>query len=263
MGLLTKANLIDLNKRLAFSDFILKYKIKIFAIFKKKENSFFVQNSLGLDGKSILESISTEDFWKGCCKDINTVYNFNINQKDNPLLQFFSFKIIEDIKVISVVRKEDSIFLLGNIEITEDILKDYSTLDYTPTLFSESKLQTLINENSIFYKLDIDFDDAIQTYLYTNLNNKNYTKDFSLSLFNELSNRIMFAYNSPDTSVKAFNNRIKTVFISNQPISKELLTNHLILNYTSVIDNAAEVINIEYCGMAETFNEIKDFLKVE
>ncbi|MCR5187386.1 MAG: hypothetical protein K6C97_00515 [Treponema sp.] len=263
MGLLTKANLIDLNQRLAFSDFILKYKIKTFAIFTKKDNSFFVSNSLGLDGKSILESISTEDFWKGSCKNLNTVYNFNNSQKDNPLLQFFSFKIIDDIKSVSVVRKEDSIFLLGNQEITNDILADYSNLDFNTPLLDITKLNHLINHNSIFYKLEIDFDEAIQTYIYTKLNNKEYADDFSLSLFNELSNRIIFAYNSPDTSVKAFDNKIKSVFISNQPISKELLTNHLILNYTSVIDNAAEVINIEYCGMAETFNEIKDFLKVE
>lgn len=263
MGLLTKANLMELNKRLAFSDFIIKYKITTFAVFKKKEKIFFIQNSLGFDGKSILESISTEDFWKGCCKDINTVYNFNIDQKDNPLLQFFSFKIIDDIKSVSVVRKEDTILLLGNIEITDSIFKDFSNLDFNPPLFDINKLNNLVCQNSNFYKFDIDFDEAIQTFIYTSLNNKNYSKEFSLSLFNELSNRILFTFNSPDTSVKIFDNRIKTIFVSNQEISKELFTNHLILNYKSVIDNAAEVINIEYCGKAESFNEIKDFLKVE
>lgn len=263
MGLLTKANLIDLNSRLAFSDFILKYNIKTFAIFKKKENSFFIENSLGLDGKSILESISTEDFWTGSCKEINKIYKFNNTQKDNPLLQFFSFKIIDDIKSVSVVRQNNLIFLIGNQDITEEMFKDFSNLDYNTPLFDISKLNQLINHNSIFYKLEIDFDEAIQTYIYTKLSKKDFSKEFSLSLFNELSNRILFAYNTPDSSVKAFDNKIKTLFVSNQVISKELLTNHLILNYKSVIDNAAEVINIEYCGIAETFNEIKDFLKVE
>lgn len=263
MGLLTKANLLDLNKRLAFSDFILKYKIKTFAVFSKKEKDYYISNSLGFDGVSIFESVSTEDFWKGICKEDKKIYTYPSSDRNNPLLQFFSFKIKDDIKDVSVYKSDNSILMLCNQPMTEEIIKDYASIDYNYSNLNVNKLNDVINHESILYKLQIDFDEAIQTFIYTKLTKKDFSDEFTKSLFNELSNRILFAYNYPDASVKLFDNKILSIFISNQPVSDALLINHLILNYKSVIDSAAEVINIEFLGKAETINDVKDFLKVE
>ena len=46
MGLLSKANLVDLNTRLAFSDFIINNNIKFFAIFEKLNQDYLIKNSL-------------------------------------------------------------------------------------------------------------------------------------------------------------------------------------------------------------------------
>ena len=102
MGLLSKANLVDLNTRLAFSDFIINNNIKFFAIFEKLNQDYLIKNSLGFDGNSIFESISTVDFWNGICKENKSIYNFNSLESTNPLLQFFSIKIKDDIKSVSV-----------------------------------------------------------------------------------------------------------------------------------------------------------------
>ena len=39
--------------------------------------------------------------------------------------------------------------------------------------------------------------------------------------------------------------------------------NYLILNYKEVVDNAAEVINIDLSDQAKSYSDIKEFLKVE
>ena len=263
MGLLSKANLVDLNTRLAFSDFIINNNIKFFAIFEKLNQDYLIKNSLGFDGNSIFESISTVDFWNGICKENKSIYNFNSLESTNPLLQFFSIKIKDDIKSVSVCKCDNNILMLCNQEITNSILEDFSNLDFEEKLTDISKLENLIAENSNIYNIELDFDEAIQTFIYTNLNKKEYSKKLSESLFNELSNRIFFQFNIPDASVKLFDNKIKTVFISNYKIARELLINHLILNYKEVVDNAAEVINIDLSDQAKSYSDIKEFLKVE
>ena len=263
MGLLTKANLVDLNTRLAFSDFVYKYELNSFSIFSKIENDYYISNSLGMDGVSIIGSTSTPDFWKGICKNLDTVYNFDSSDKANPLLQFFSFKLKDEIRTISVCRTSKNILMLCNKQITSEMLRDYLMIDDTKSLLDVSKLNNLISKSSILCKVQIDFDEAIQTFIYTKLTKKDYAELFSKSLFNELSNRILFAYNEANTSVKSFDNKIKTVFIANTSLSKEILINHLILNYKDVLENAAEVINIDFLGNAESFSELKDFLQVE
>ena len=93
MGLLTKANTLDKEKGMAFSDFVKKYKLKFCAVFEKNDNNFLIKNSIGFDGVSILSSLSTQDYWNGICSNFNEL---NIFSDDNrtlfPLLQLFSFE---------------------------------------------------------------------------------------------------------------------------------------------------------------------------
>ena len=263
MGLLSKANLFDLNKRLAFCDFITKYNIKFFSIFNKKDDSYYIQNSLGFDGISILESLSTLDFWNGICPELDKIYNFNATSQNNPLIQFFSFKIKDYVKTISVCKTSSSIFMLCNQEITKEMLDDYFLISNISNQLDITKFNNIISHSSVLYKFDIDYEEAIKTFIKEKNINMNFSNELQQSLFNELANRLMFIYSSINTSVKSYRNQIKTVFISDLPVSKELIINHFILNYKEVLNTFAQEIHIEYKGIAETFNDIKDFLKVE
>ena len=72
------------NKLFAFSDFITKYKIHIFAIFELSGSFFTIKDSLGFDGKTISNfAISQED--------LNSIFLHNhnistVNKKDYDFL---------------------------------------------------------------------------------------------------------------------------------------------------------------------------------
>ena len=64
---LLKKTLSILNKKteLDFFEFTKKYSLKFCAIFSRCENLFYISKSIGFDGKSITNSVSTQSFWSG------------------------------------------------------------------------------------------------------------------------------------------------------------------------------------------------------
>lgn len=263
MGLLSKANLLGTSKRLAFSNLIKKYSINFFALFEKQDENFVIVDSLGFDGASILASTSTFDFWKGVLPEEKKLYNFD--PVNNPLFQFFSFYIKDNVKSICAFRFDNYILLIcNNNEIDSDFINSYINIEKKHENINVSNLNKAIGRDSYIYKMEIDLQEAIENYLISKKIKDSYVSDrFSKSLYNEISNRFCYLYNLYDASVLTDNNLIKTVFITNSNSSKELLINHIVLNLKEVIDNSAEIINFNFLGIAETYNDITNFLQGE
>lgn len=264
-GLLKKANLLNQEKGLAFSSFIQKYSKKTFALFTKTNNFYFIKTSLRFDGLSILSSYSTSDFWNGLIPGKNKVYNFIQNDNSlNKMLQFFSFNMKEKISMVSIYAMNDMIILLCNEEITDDFIHDISLLNADNKEFDLSRInQDYVSKYSVL-KYKLNYLEAVESYVELKTKKQREISEiFKNALLSEISNRLNNYFYAPNLTIttKVFNNNI--IIFSEEKVNAELLLNHLILNLRDVIENCAELIEVEYIGKAETYNEIKDFLKVE
>lgn len=260
MGLLLKASELDLSKKLAFTDFINSFDLKLCAIFTKKDNIFFIQNSVGFDGISIISSISTLDFWNGICPVLNKTYDFSRSQKNiSPLLQFFSFSLTDNINSISIIKiTDDSIFMLCNKQISQEMKNQ---LFYLSDFQQKINFENLLNiqlKNLVAFNYEIDLSESLNSFLQINNCKNNF---FFNSIMNEIFNRF-FCFYSKGLSVKINENKINVVFLAKDNFSQELVLNHLIFELKQVLDDCSQIIDFSFCKKAKSIIEIKNFLQV-
>ncbi len=267
MGLLSIASHLDDNPKqgLAFSDFILKYNFKICALLEKTDNDFFISQSIGFDGKSICEAVSTSDFWKGICPLNNRLYHLSIKDKSiAPLLQLFSQNLKDNAREISIYRiSENQIFLLVNTPFSEEAQKESSSLDSQRHKCDINSLNKFFKESSVLERFQINLSEAIDSFLFIAKikgKNKSIIQD---AIFNEFYNRFICIYNNKDATACSENGILNTVFIMDKAYSTELIINHLILNFREVLANYADLAKINNLGKAKTFKDIADFLQAD
>ena len=105
LGLLKRSESILNNiHELDFFNFITKYKISSCALFHKSGDYYFIDNSIGFDGSSIITSFSSKSFWDGTISENNKLLAFC--KKDNSISPFYQF-LSEDLK-----EKTDIIYIL-------------------------------------------------------------------------------------------------------------------------------------------------------
>lgn len=233
-GLLKKANLLSMKKGLAFSNFIQKYKSSIFAIFTKQDNFYFISNSLGFDGESILASYSTIDFWEGLISENNKIYNFS--NDDNTLLkmlQFFSFEMKEKITKVSIYKNNDKIIFLCNEELSNEFIHDVNFLNENYESF----------DNSFKNNYSISLKPAVDSFIMEKAKYKaSIHAVFRQALNHEILNRIILFFNCKDFSLNFSNSLIQ--LNSNITIDEKLLLTHLIFNINEVIGNKSKLIEL-------------------
>ena len=79
----------------------------------------------------------------------------------------------------------------------------------------------------------------------------------------EVYNRFVCFYNSPDSTIPDGARGLKTIFITGKAFSVELITNHLIINLKDVLGDYAELVKVDYCGTVNSCEQVKTFLRVE
>ena len=266
MGLLSRASILDENEikpGLAFSDFITKHSLKTCAMLEQVDSNYCIKHSIGFDSLSILSTLATVDFWNGICKEGQKIYKFSESER-SPFLQLFSETIKYNFKEIFVYKSQGSHILLSLNPITDIIAQDFELLDDGIHCVNVFSLNPQIKENSTVLQFTLDLSEAIDSFLSAELkSNDSLKKLAAASITDEIYNRFSNYYNSPDTVIKSENGIIKTVFITGKAYSVELITNHLILNLKEVLGNYAELIMVEYCGTADSCEQIKKFLQVE
>lgn len=263
-GLLKKANLLTQEKGLAFSDFLKKYNDSVFAIFSKIDNFYFITNSIGFDGLSILSSYSTKDFWNGLIPNKNKIYNFDDDENSlNKLLQFFSFEMKDKISSISVYSTDTKIFMLCNIPLTNEFIHDISFINDDNSFDISNINNSFVSEYEV-NKYSIDYSEAVESYAMQKTENKpDLCEHLKNALFNEISNRLVLFFNSPNYSARVNETINNFIIFSKNKYEDNLLLNHIILNLKDVIEDCSQLITLSYCGKAETYSEIQEFFKVE
>ena len=264
MGLLSRASTLDKTENvqgLAFSDFINKHSLKICALLEKKEANYYVKNSIGFDASSIISAVSTSDFWEGICPQTKQIYTFSNQEEIKPLLQLFSLNLKENLKKLCVYKNSKSQIFVSTESFTTKTAVDAEIIDDTNHNCNISSLNPLIKEDSVVLKLNIDYSEAVESYLKAKCKDNNICKFIHKALTDEIYNRFICYYNSPDSTVKSENDSLKTVIIADKTYSIELITNHLILNLKEVLEDYAELIQISFSGTAESCAETQDFLQ--
>jgi len=96
---------------LSFFDFTKKYSLPHSAVFTEC-NSFFVFSAASnLDGDTILQSISTSDFWEGTVENNKWTFFSKEESNLNIILQFFSDNLKSKINFVNIYRNNDKILL--------------------------------------------------------------------------------------------------------------------------------------------------------
>ena len=264
MGLLSKAGNLGNEKELAFSDFINKYKLKFCAVLEKEIDYFLIKNSIGFDGVSIISSYSTRDYWEGICNDYNVLNVFTTeNGTLAPLLQLFSFAQKDDINCISIYRSSPNrIFMLCNQQFPNACLHDLALITDCKNAVNLSTLNHLITRESKVIKMEINFEEAVESFIQAQIKDTNKSKIFINSVYNEITNRFL-CYFSKDVSYRIDLNTVRSIFVVSRDLTKEHLVNHIILNLSGVIGNYSEIINFNISGIANSIPEINEYLQVE
>ena len=169
----------------------------------------------------------------------------------------------ENLENLYVVKNSSDHILISEQEITNQSLTDFSELNDTKHLIKIENLNALIKENSFVLKFQIDFSEAIDSFLSSQKNPKDTINFERTALLNELYNRFICSFNNIDASTLTKDNILKTVFITDRNYSIELITNHIILNLREVLSDSAELTQINYIGTAESYTDTKTFLQAE
>ncbi len=264
MGLLSKAGNLDSKKELAFSEFINKYKLKFCAVFEKEDNFFLIKNSIGFDGPSIISSYSTQDYWDGICDEVNVLNIFsNENRTLTPLLQLFSFAQKDDIESISIYKTSPTrIFMFCNQAFPKNCIEDLPFITDTESKINLHSINHLITREAKVLKMEVDFQEAVESFIQAQVKDKHKALKFHDSVFNEISNRFL-CYFSKNVSLNISEHTIRTIFVVTRDLTQEHLVNHIILNLSGVIGNYSEIINFNIEGIANSIPEINEFFQVD
>ena len=266
MGLLSRASTLDQplhSQGLAFSDFINKHSLKICALLEKTSSNYNVTNSIGFDAGSIICASSTSDFWDGICKTSGNIYHFSGSDK-NQLLQLFSFNLKDNLQELSVYKNAASQILLCEGRLSLQAAKDFENISNKEPENNYAKLNPLVNKNTVVLLLNIDFLEASEK-----LYQAEFKKDiqsfevFLKAIMNETYNRFACRYNISDTTVKNSAHSLKTVIITDKAYSKELISQHILLNLKEIFSDFSNQIQINFSGTADSCEKIKAFLQVE
>lgn len=264
-GLLKKANLLTTNqdKGLAFSNFIQKYSKKSFAILSKQNNFYFAENSHGFDGDSLFASYSTIDFWDGIISEKNKVFNFTENDNSlNTVVQLFSFNMKNDVSTVSIYSTEDKILILFNGTISDGFIRDFKQINYNINSFDYNSINQSYIEKYSAEKYVIKYSDAVNSFVESK-NKPEISNLLKNALFNEIYGMLLCNFHSPNCITKTTNNDSKIILFTEEKLEKELLEKHIQLSLSEIIGNFSKQISVSYEGNASSFDEIKDFLKVE
>jgi len=245
VGLLKKSLIISNDDGLDFFEFIEHYNIQIWSLLKKSGQSYVAEYSAGLDGKSICNSLSTDDFWQGLIKENKSLYTFNkVDNSLLPLLQFFSKAQTDSINSLYVFKADDERIIFFkpeegnfNLNISTDLLKINS---YNLEKFINKKTSDKKAAASLY---TLDFSEAIESYLNANYKN-NYDQRLKASFFNAIYLRMLKHFPNP-SFIKIENQKLLLSYALSEAIPKELLYNHIIFDTSFLLYEHSKLLVME------------------
>lgn len=242
-GLLQKANLLQ-SEGLAFFDFITKHKIKYCAFFKRFSLHYAITNSFGLDAGTIINSLSTVDFWNGTIPCSNQVYkSSNQDGSINSFLQLFSSELKEQIKTLSIIKLEDnSIFIIANTDLSADIISDVKIINLENYKRAERNTLSKFLPEIQIKKYSLGFDSFIEDYLKVINADEKYIPVFSEAIHKEIQLRLYNSFKDYSCIKCISDNQYEFQIQETHSLPLNLLKTHIISLLNDVI--CAEEDNI-------------------
>lgn len=244
-GLLQKANLLQ-SEGLAFFDFITKHKIKYCAFFKRFSLHYAITNSFGLDSESIINSLSTVDFWNGTIPCSNKVYkSSNQDGSINTFLQLFSAELKDQIKLISILKFEDnSIFLIINSDITQDMISDLKNLNLENYKRSEKNTLSKFLPEVEIKKYTVTFDSFIENYLKVTGADEKYNSVFFNAINKEIQLRLYNSFKDYSCIKCLESNKYEIQIQETHSLPLNLLKTHIISILNDIISIEEDNISL-------------------
>lgn len=265
---LLKKTLSILNKKteLDFFEFTKKYSLKFCAFFLRKENFFYISKSIGFDGKSIINSVSTQSFWNGTIEKEGWHFFDKKDARIVQFYQFFSFELKDSFEYLYIFYSQNQILMIPSTHKFEQdelnsISNDLPTLcEYSPKF----DVSLLDNDYKLsFYKYKIDILKAISMYIEKNVDNTTFVPLLKSSLITEIFGRLKLYFSYPNIVLMDENSNVKVLIASNKEINLELLKTHLLLNIENVIESFSEYLELISEGISKSFSDASSFLKVD
>lgn len=241
LGLLKRSESILNNiHELDFFNFITKYKISSCALFHKSGDYYFIDNSIGFDGSSIITSFSSKSFWDGTISENNKLLAFC--KKDNSISPFYQF-LSEDLKektdIIYILKNEYKIlFVCSNAEMNNiegsNFINDFN-------IMQNYRKPSIINKNE---GICLDVQNALEKYILSqNIFSYNYNA-FYESLKNTIHNYLClyFKYQNILTFDNSFCISVPTL----RDFPHEMLKKHILLNLKEIIGEYTQFITFSF-----------------
>lgn len=263
MGLLSKASEFTVKPSLAFSNFIISHNIKTFAKFELKNKFYSITNSVGLDGSTLLSSQSTADFWEGICPENDKIYKFtNDNKSLNPMLQFFSFELMEQITFISLYKHNNVIYMICDKDFNKEITDELDKLNFDDDYIDLNIIKNLFNQNQKLLMYNVNFSEAISNYLSKKVKDIKEKESLKPILFNELANNFS-CYISKASTKKNDDFSINVILSVNKEIQNEHIISHIVYYMRKILGQTTQFISFNFKGEATSQSNVKDFLQVD
>lgn len=227
-------------ERLSFFDFTVKHSLTNTGIFAKDGVFYSFNASKGFDSDTILQSLSTSDFWEGTIKENSWSVFSREDNNLNTMLQFFSNELKNSFDFICIYENGDYILLCAFTKempsyeelkaIAEDFKKTDCCIPYT-------------SSNVTGKQITVDLTDAIDQItgklafnIKTLISNAFTTEAFYMI------EKLLYGSN---TMVKSENNKITFTFDSNCHITDSALKTFLNTNFKKLFKNSSSLIKYE------------------
>ncbi|NLC92461.1 MAG: hypothetical protein GX677_03200 [Treponema sp.] len=275
MGLLDKASNIINNEikpalnKISFWNFVTSHNIQICAVFTRKDDFYYITNSIGFDGLSILSSFSTSDFWTGLLPSENQFFDFKTcDNSILSILQFFSFNLKDNVDFVQCLRIDNKILFLCNnnslqIINNKSIIEDFSNIDFSKqNYFNNDNL--IETKNISIRKYTIDIQEAITSFVKSKLKNHLEISELYIeSISNEIMNRLSSFFAHPSLIKRNTKFSASILFPYKNEFSYILLMNHLIVNLAEVVENFSELLEINDLGKIDSYLEMEEFINAK
>lgn len=228
---------------LSFFEFVTKHNLSHCAVFQRVNTFYVFSHSFGFDGETILQSISTSDFWEGTVKE--NKWNFFSRDENNlnTVLQFFSINLKTNISYVNIFFGQNKILLTafeskpdyGNQ--LDEISKDFLSID-----FDKFQTEKRKSESSLILHMDIK---NASSKILRNLNTE-IKSVMENSFLTETYAALKTLIDSP-SSVNITENKIISISLeSKSHITKETLEVFLKNALKNIFKDASSLISYEY-----------------
>ncbi|MCQ2584305.1 MAG: hypothetical protein MJ185_01840 [Treponema sp.] len=228
---------------LSFFEFVTKHNLSHCAVFQRVNTFYVFSHSYGFDGDTVLQSISTSDFWEGTVEKNKWNYFSRDENNLNTVLQFFSMNLKTNISYVKIFMGNDKVLLTafetnpGSENDLDTIAKDFLNMDFEK--ISEEK-----NNSDSSLILNMNIKDAVSEAL-GNLNTEIKTV-MENAFLTETYAALKTLIEAPSSFYINDNRNISISIESKSHITKETLEVFLKNALKNIFKNATTLISYEY-----------------